>query len=64
MSTKRVERMQELQKEIENLKKIISTKDQIIENQQQRITRLRELMDELEREKWSYQSELENLRGW
>lgn len=64
MSTKRAERIQTLQKEIEALKNTIASKDQIIEKQEERITRLRELMDELEREKWSYQSELENLRGW
>jgi chromosome segregation ATPase len=61
---KQTKRLKELEAEIMDLKAIIAKQDQRIERNDRYIVRLKESLDELNREKLSLESELENLRGY
>lgn len=52
------------QQHLIELQTINARQAQRIEDQEHRITTLNEVIADLEREKWSIQSELENLRGY
>ena len=64
MATHRVERTRQLQAEINRLRTVVAKQDRKIEADEKHISILLQLIDELEREKLSIESELENLRGY
>lgn len=59
-----LDRNTELEAEIVELRQKIAKKDFTIEFQDKRIKTLEQVMDELMREKYAIESELENLRGY
>jgi hypothetical protein len=59
-----IERNRQLELEINDIKRELIQKTYESALKDQRIQSLESLLDDLEREKWSIQSELENLRGY
>lgn len=59
-----IERNRQLELEMVEIKRELIQRTYDLELKDQRILTLESLMDDLEREKWSIQSELENLRGY